>query len=94
MLSAFFMDSFTCSTPLGITARGTQHLPERLQREPVVLNASRLRAPDQVEHQFRGKWNTGSGACGTPIPGKWNTDSGQVERTLEVGNGMGNPVER
>ncbi|WP_187345239.1 transposase [Cystobacter ferrugineus] len=53
-----------------------------------------VRAPDHVEHRFRGKWNTDSGASGTPIPAMWNTDSGQVERTLEVGGGIGNPVER
>ena len=53
-----------------------------------------MRAPDQVEHRFRGKWNTDSGASGTPIPGKWNTDSGQVERTRQVGSRMGDTVER
>src|SRR5690242_7233730 len=54
----------------------------------------KVRAPDQVEQRFRGKWNTDSGASGTPIPAMWNTDSGQVERTRQVGSRMGDTVER
>ncbi|MFY0525414.1 hypothetical protein ACN28I_20470 [Archangium gephyra] len=60
------------------------------ERLPTAL----VRAPDHVEHRFRGKWNTDSGASGTPIPTMWNTDSGQVERTRQVGRGMGDTVER
>jgi ribosome biogenesis GTP-binding protein YsxC/EngB len=59
-----------------------------------VPEAAKVRAPDQVEHRFRGKWNTDSGASGTPIPAMWNTDSGVVERTQEVGQRMGDTVER
>ncbi len=75
----------------GPTACATSAQPEPPVRPAV---AGTVRAPDHVEHQFRGKWNTGSGACGTPIPAMWNTDSGQVERTQEVGSGTGDPVER
>ena len=47
--------------------------------------AGKVRAPDHVEHRFRGKWITDSGASGTPIPAMPNTDSGQAERTRQVG---------
>jgi len=51
------------------------------QRRSPAWRSGHVRAPDHVEHRFRGKWNTDSGASGTPIPAMWNTDSGQVERT-------------
>jgi hypothetical protein len=44
------------------------HLPA-----PYVIE---VRAPDQIEHRFRGKPNTHSGGSRTPIPGRPNVLSG------------------
>jgi hypothetical protein len=78
------MERFKKSSPLTVMVRLVmqQALSREWMEEVFERNRDKqLRAPDHVEHRFRGKWNTDSGACGTPIPAMWNTDSGQVERT-------------